>query len=114
MMYERHLEPVLPWQQFWRRVMRHGVLGFMIVAGSLGLGTLGYRLTEGMPWIDALLNASMILTGMGPVAPLTTVPAKLFAALFALYSGLVFVAVTAILVAPFAHRVLHQLHTTAK
>jgi hypothetical protein len=113
-MYERHGEPVLPWQLFLRRVQRHGLIGFAIVAGSLALGTLGYRLTEGMPWIDALLNASMILTGMGPVAPLTTVGAKLFAALFALYSGLVFIGVTAILVAPFAHRVLHQLHTLAK
>ena len=113
-MYERHGEPVLPWRQFRWRVTQHGLLGFAIVAGSLCFGTLGYRATEGMPWIDALLNASMILTGMGPVAPLTTVAAKLFAALFALYSGVVFVAVSAILVAPFAHRVLHQLHSTRK
>jgi hypothetical protein len=113
-MYERHVEPVLPWPLFWRRVTRHGLLGFLIVAGSLGIGTLGYRATEGMPWIDALLNASMILTGMGPVAPLTTTAAKLFASFYALYSGVVFVAVSAILVAPFAHRVLHQLHVTSK
>jgi hypothetical protein len=113
-MYERHGEPVLPRRLFWRRVTRHGLAGFAIVAGSLGLGTIGYRLTEGMDWIDALLNASMILTGMGPVAPLTSVGAKLFASLFALYSGLVFVGVTAILLAPFAHRVLHQLHATSK
>ena len=113
-MYERNVEPVLPWPKFWRRVSRHGLLGVLVVAGSLGIGTLGYRVTEGMPWIDALLNASMILTGMGPVAPLTTTGAKLFAAFFALYSGLVFVAVTAILIAPFAHRVLHQLHATSK
>lgn len=113
-MYERHVEPLLSWRQFWSRVLRHGLLVVVIVAGSLGFGTLGYRLTEGMPWIDALLNASMILTGMGPIAPLTTTAAKLFASLFALYSGLVFVAVTGILVAPFAHRVLHQLHLGSK
>lgn len=113
-MYERHGEPVLTWRQFRRRVTLHGLLGFAIIAGSLGIGTLGYRATAGMPWIDALLNASMILTGMGPVSPLTTVGAKLFASLFALYSGLVFVAVSAILVAPFVHRVLHQMHATRK
>ncbi len=113
-MYERHVEPLLPWRQFWQRVLRHGLLGFVIIAGSLLMGTLGYRSTEGMPWVDALLNASMILTGMGPVAPLTTTAAKLFASLYALYSGLVFVAVTGILVAPFAHRILHQLHLTSK
>lgn len=113
-MYERHAEPLLSWQQFWSRVMRHGLLVAIIVAGSLALGTLGYRVTEGMSWIDALLNASMILTGMGPVAPLTTTAAKLFAAMFALYSGLVFVVVTGILVAPFAHRILHQLHLGSK
>ena len=113
-MYERHVEPLLPWQRFWRRVTRHGLLGFAIIAGSLLMGTLGYRELEGMPWIDALLNASMILTGMGPVTPLATTAAKLFAATYALYSGLVFVAVTAILVAPFLHRLLHQLHATSR
>ncbi|HEX7373510.1 MAG TPA: hypothetical protein VF277_00930 [Steroidobacteraceae bacterium] len=113
-MYERHGEPVLPWQQFWRRVTRHGLVGFAVIMGSLGLGTIGYRTTEGMHWIDALLNASMILTGMGPVTPLTNVGAKLFASAFALYSGLVFIAVTAILIAPFLHRILHQLHAPTK
>ncbi len=113
-MYERHVDPLLPWRQFWRRVLNHGLLVVVIVAGSLGVGMLGYRATEGMPWIDALLNASMILTGMGPVGPLTTTAAKLFASAYALYSGLVFVAVTGILLAPFAHRVLHQLHLGPK
>lgn len=113
-MYERHVEPLLPLQQFWNRVARHGLVAFAIVAGSLLLGTLGYRYAEGMPWIDALLNASMILTGMGPVSPLTTTAAKLFASMYALYSGIVFVAASGILVAPFAHRILHQLHVGSK
>lgn len=113
-MYERHVEPLLPRREFFRRVAGHAALVFAIVAGSLGLGTLGYRLTQGMPWLDALLNASMILTGMGPVTPLETAAAKLFASMYALYSGLVFVAVNGILVAPFAHRILHQLHLTRK
>jgi hypothetical protein len=113
-MYEKHVEPVLTWQRFRRRVTRHGLLGFAIIAGSLLMGTIGYRQTEGMPWVDALLNASMILTGMGPVTPLTTTTGKLFAAAYALYSGLVFVAVTAILLAPFLHRLLHQIHATSR
>jgi hypothetical protein len=105
---------LLPWQRFLRRVTRHGLISFAIIAGSLAMGTLGYREAEGMPWIDALLNASMILTGMGPVTPLVTTGGKLFASFYALYSGLVFVAVTAILVAPFAHRLLHQVHATSR
>ena len=113
-MYERHGEPLLPRHRFWQRVTRHGLLSFAIVAGSLLIGTIGYCAAAGLPWIDALLNASMILTGMGPVATLTTTGAKLFAAAFALYSGLVFVTVSAIVVAPFAHRILHQLHAPVR
>lgn len=113
-MYERHVEPLLPLQRFWNRVTRHGLVGFAIIAGSLAMGAFGYRETEGMSWIDSLLNASMILTGMGPVSPLATPGGKLFASFYALYSGLVFVAVTAILIAPFAHRLLHQVHATSR
>lgn len=110
-MYERHYDPLLTLEHFWRRVTRHGLLGLAIIAGSLLMGTLGYRLLEGMPWIDALLNAAMILTGMGQITPLTTTAGKLFATGFALYSGVVFVTVTAILIAPFAHRLLHHVHS---
>jgi VIT1/CCC1 family predicted Fe2+/Mn2+ transporter len=111
-MYERHEEQLLPLEQFQRRVARHGLVGLMVVAGSLLIGTLGYHLLETMPWIDALLNAAMILTGMGPVTPLATTAGKLFAAAYALYSGIVFLVVTAILVGPFAHRLLHHVHST--
>jgi hypothetical protein len=110
-MYERHGEALLTLERFWQRVTRHGLLGMAIIAGSLLIGTLGYRLADGMPWIDALLNAAMILTGMGPVTPLTTTAGKLFATCFALYSGVVFLAVNAILIAPFAHRLLHHIHS---
>jgi hypothetical protein len=113
-MYERHEEPLLTLERFWNRVTRHGLVGLTIIAGSLLIGALGYRLLEAMPWIDALLNAAMILTGMGPVTPLVTTAGKLFAAAYALYSGIVFLVVTAILVAPFVHRLLHHLHSTTR
>jgi hypothetical protein len=113
-MYERRTDPLLPIEHFWSRVRRHGMIGAVIIFGSLGAGTLGYHALQPMGWDDALLNASMILTGMGPVAELTSTPAKLFAAAYALYSGLVFVTVTAILLAPFAHRLLHHLHSPSQ
>ena len=109
-MYEHRREPVLGRQQFLERVSRHGMLSFGIVVASLLLGTVGYHLSAGLGWIDAFLNAAMILTGMGPVTAMTTAPAKLFAAAYALYSGIVFVAATGILLAPFVHRLLHRLH----
>jgi hypothetical protein len=113
-MYEKRTDPLLPPRHFWRRVTRHGVLSLLVVAASLAVGTTGYRLLEHMTWIDAFLNASMILSGMGPAGPLATPGGKLFAALYALYSGLVLIAVTAILIAPFVHRLLHHLHSDSK
>jgi hypothetical protein len=109
-MYEHHRKPVLPRDQFLRRVARHGGVSGFIIALSLGMGTVGYHLFADLGWIDALLNASMILTGMGPVAVLTTDAAKLFASCYALYSGIVFLAATGVLFAPFLHRILHMLH----
>ena len=113
-MYENHAEPLLPVRRFRRRVARHGLAGAAIIAGSLLVGMIGYRALEGMPWVDALLNASMILGGMGPVTPLATTAGKLFASAYALYSGLVLVATAAIITAPFLHRLLHQLHVTPR
>ena len=75
---------------------------------------IGYHYLESLSWIDSLLNASMILGGMGPVTPLATTVGKLFASAYALYSGLVLVATAAIITAPFLHRLLHQLHVTPR
>jgi hypothetical protein len=108
--YEHHKQPVLVRQQFLRRVARHGGASAALIVLSLGIGTAGYHVFANLDWLDALLNASMILTGMGPVATLTTDGAKLFAASYALYSGIVFLAATGVLVAPFLHRILHTLH----
>jgi hypothetical protein len=109
-MYEHHKEPVLPREQFLRRVSRHGGASALIILLSLGIGTAGYHVFGGLAWVDALLNASMILTGMGPVNMLTSDAAKLFASFYALYSGIVFLAATGVFFAPFLHRVLHRMH----
>lgn len=85
-------------------------LSQLIVSISLGIGVLGYHFIAGFEWVDAILNASMILTGMGPVGNLTTTSAKLFASAYALFSGVVFISATGILLAPIFHRVLHQFH----
>jgi hypothetical protein len=77
---------------------------------ALLIGILGYHYIAGFDWIDALLNASMILTGMGPVGPLTTTAAKIFASAYALFSGLVFISVIGVVLAPVMHRVLHRFH----
>ena len=109
-MYEHRSQAVLPRDKFLRRATWHLVAGAGLVVVSLVIGTVGYRTLAGLEWVDALLNASMILTGMGPVDAMKTTPAKLFAAVFAFYSGIVFVAVAGILLAPFLHRLLHRLH----
>ena len=111
-MYEHHKEPLLPRRQFLRRVIRHGGVSALIILLSLGIGTAGYHFFAGLRWVDSLLNASMILTGMGPVSMLTTDAAKLFASFYALYSGIVFLAATGVILAPFLHRVMHRLHVT--
>ena len=109
-MYEHRTHRLLNRREFVGRVARHLWLAFLVVAFGLGLGVLGYHFLAGLPWIDSLLNASMILGGMGPVDPVCGNVAKLFASFYALFSGLAFIGITAVLVAPFAHRLLHRLH----
>ncbi len=100
----------MPWPMFLRRAVAHVLAGGLGVAAAVLIGTVGYHLTARLPWVDAFLNASMILAGMGPVDKLETTPAKLFAAFYALLSGLVFIALMGIVLAPWAHRVLHRFH----
>jgi uncharacterized protein involved in cysteine biosynthesis len=90
--------------------MWHAFVGACIVLTALGIGVVGYRVTEGLSWIDSLLNASMILGGMGEIAPLNTAAGKLFASVYSLFAGLVFLVTVGFLMAPLAHRVLHRLH----
>jgi hypothetical protein len=109
-MYEHQSQPLLPRKLFIARLLKHFALSFSLFFVSLAIGVLGYRVFEGLPWLDALLNASMILGGMGPVNQLTTVSGKLFASFYALFSGIIFLAGAGIIVAPIAHRILHRLN----
>lgn len=110
MKYESKHEPIASTQTFTSRLALHFLVSLLIVAGSLGIGVAGYHFIAGLSWVDSLLNASMILGGMGPVDPLTSDGAKLFASAYALYSGMAFIGVSAILFAPVVHRVLHAFH----
>ena len=109
-MYETRSHPLLSRQHFIRRMARHGALAFGVLAGALLLGMVGYAGFEHLGITDAFLNASMILGGMGPVDMPKTEGGKLFAGTYALFSGLVFLAVASIVIAPLAHRLLHRFH----
>lgn len=93
---------------FVSRVIRNLIIGIAVIAVSLGLGMIGYKHYEKMEWIDAFLNASMILSGMGPVATLQTDEGKIFAGSYALFSGIIFLIIIAIIMAPIFHRFFHS------
>lgn len=109
-MFENYDDRLLPRRAFIRRIVRFFVLTAALVGVSWLIGILGYRLTEGQSWIDAILNSAMLLGGMGPVNELHTDAGKLFASIYALFSGLVFLVAAGVLAAPFLHRILHQFH----
>lgn len=109
-MYERRHEPLLPRRDYLRRVGRNAGIALAVFAGSLVVGILGYHFLVGLSWVDSLLNASMILGGMGPVDPVPTESGKVFASFYALYSGLVVLAVAGLIFAPIFHRFLHHFH----
>jgi len=109
-MYERRHEELVPRSIFYRRLARQGGIAFALVLAALGIGISGYHFIENLPWVDALLNASMILGGMGPVAELKTAAGKLFASFYALFSGLAFITIAGVLFVPVAHRFLHKFH----
>lgn len=109
-MYETRNNRPLSRIEFFFRVIRHGLFAFAAVFIALVIGILGYHGFEGLPWIDATLNASMILGGMGPVDSLHTRGGKLFASAYALFSGVLFIGVMGLILAPFAHRLLHRFH----
>jgi hypothetical protein len=113
-MYEHRNHPLLSRAKFLRRVGRHLLLALFLIAIALGMGVVGYHSIGGLSWIDSLLNASMILGGMGPVDPLHSTAAKLFASFYALFSGLAFVGIASLMLAPFAHRLLHRFHIEGK
>ncbi len=109
-MYESHKHPPLPRAHFLRRLGRHFAVAMGLVFGSLLLGMAGYMYFENLPWRDAFLNSAMLLGGMGPVDAPKTEGGKLFAGLYALYAGLVFLIAAAVMLAPVLHRLLHKFH----
>jgi hypothetical protein len=113
-MYEHRNEPLISHGAFLRRLAAHGGVALLLVIVSLGIGMAGYHFIEGLPWIDALVDASMLLGGMGPVDPIHSVAGKLFASFYALYSGLIFLIVAGVLLAPVFHRALHHFHLDAE
>jgi hypothetical protein len=108
-MYEPRNRPLLSGAKFARRVARHGLVALAAIAIALGIGVVGYHSLADLGWIDSLLNASMILGGMGPVDPLRSSAAKIFASCYALFSGLAFIGIASL-----AHRLLHRFHVQEK
>jgi hypothetical protein len=103
-------QPLLNRGAFARRWALFACIALLLIVGSLGLGMLGYHLLEGLPWIDSYLNAAMLLGGMGPVSELHRVSAKIFAGLYAMFSGLVLLVSVGVILAPVFHRFLHKFH----
>lgn len=112
--YEHRNKPLAPRSVFIGRVLTNLLFALLLIAVSLGLGMAGYRVTEQMTWLDAYLNAAMLLGGMGPVDALHTQAGKLFAGSYALYCGLLVVFTAGVILAPILHRVLHALHADAE
>lgn len=109
-MFEHHKQPLATQAEFARRMLRYGLVTAGIIFSSLVMGILGYHYLESLSWIDSLLNASMILGGMGPVNALQTDAGKIFASLYALYSGIILLASVGILATPLFHRFMHRFH----
>jgi hypothetical protein len=97
-----------------RRLVRNGAIVAAFILAALGIGATGYHTLNRLSWLDAVLNAAMILTGMGPVAPLSTPAAKVFATVYALFSGVFFLTMVAVLLAPALHHFLHRFHLDLK
>lgn len=109
-MYEKIGEKLITWPRFAKRMAMSLLATVAIVTVALSAGVLGYHRIAGLSWIDSILNASMILTGMGPVDTMKDTASKLFASAYALFSGVVFLSAVGIVLAPIIHRVVHAFH----
>jgi hypothetical protein len=112
--FEHRSQPMLSRSAFLRRMVRHGGMAGVVVVVAMVIGTAGFHYTAGQSGIDAFLNSAMLLGGMGPVGDIQSDAGKLFASFFALFAGLVFIAVLAILTAPALHRLIHRFHLDKK
>ncbi len=108
--FESKQDRLLPKPAYYNRLLKNLVVGLSIMLFFLSIGIIGYHITCEIGWLDSLLNASMILSGMGPVTPISSSSGKWFASLYALISGVVFISTIGIILAPVAHRVFHRFH----
>ncbi len=109
-MYENKRQPLASKKVYYMRMMKNLAAGIVILFGCLAVGVLGYHYTAGVAWLDALHNASMILSGMGPVVDIKTISGKWFSSFYALFSGVVFITNIGFILAPAVHRFFHKLH----
>jgi hypothetical protein len=109
-MYEHKKQPIVPIKTFYKRVLKNIVLALAVMIFCLLIGVIGYHYTAGSGWLDSLHNASMILSGMGPVIEIKTDGGKWFSSFYALFSGVVFISNIGIILAPVLHRLYHRLH----
>lgn len=109
-MYEHRKQKLAPLTTFYQRVLKNILLAIAVLFICLIIGIFGYHYTADIPWLDAIHNASMILSGMGPVVEIKTIPGKWFSSFYALFSGIVFITNIGIILAPALHRIFHRLH----
>lgn len=113
-MYEHKSQPLLPLHLFYRRVLRNVVLAMSVLTLCLLIGVFGYHYWAPAGWIDSFHNASMILSGMGPVIEIKTATGKVFSSLYALFSGVLFITNVGLMLTPVIHRLLHHFHLQEK
>lgn len=109
-MYEHRKKPLAPRSKYYRRIAKNVLLALLVMLVSLIIGIIGYHYTANIAWLDALHNASMILSGMGPVVEIKTTGGKWFSSAYALFSGVIFITNIGIILAPAIHRLIHRLH----
>ena len=109
-MFEHRSEKLLPRREYMHRLARSLAAGLGLIAFSLSMGMVGYHWLAHLPWVDAFLDSAMILSGMGPVSPLTGTAAKIFAGCYAIYCGIALISTAGIILAPAVHRSLHKFH----
>jgi hypothetical protein len=113
-MYEHKSQRLAPRHVFYRRILNNALISAVVLGIALAIGIIGYHYTSNIPWIDSLHNASMILSGMGPVIEIKTVSGKWFSSIYALFSGVVFITNIGYLMTPIVHRFFHKLHAEEK
>jgi len=113
-MYEHSKQKLAPMATFYQRVLKNILLAGTVMVICLIIGVCGYHYTADIPWLDAVHNASMILSGMGPVVEIKTIGGKWFSSFYALFSGVVFITNVGIILAPAMHRMFHRLHIEDK